>query len=303
VEILSGVFEGKTTGTPISLIVRNADHDSSAYDAICDTPRPGHADFGFKTKFGIYDHRGGGRSSGRETVGRVAAGAVAKKILQKFGIDVVCHVVQIGHVQADPHVLNALSFDDISQNISKNSVRCADLKAAELMEKEVLAAKEKGNSVGGLVEGLIRGVPAGLGEPVFDKFDADLAKAIMSIGAVKGFEIGDGFKAASCSGSEFNDAFEMNGSTVQTKTNHAGGILGGITTGGLIRFRAAVKPTPSVSVPQKTVDLKKKKDTEIVIHGRHDPVIAPRFVPVGEAMAAIVILDHLMRQKALQLKD
>jgi chorismate synthase len=301
VEILSGVFEGKTTGTPISLIVYNADHDSSAYDALRDTPRPGHADFGMTSKFGIFDHRGGGRASGRETVGRVAAGAVAKKILQNFGIDVVCHVIGIGLVHASSDVLNALSFDDIVQNISKNNVRCADLKAAELMEKEVLAAKEKGDSVGGLVEGLIRGVPAGLGDPVFDKLDADLAKAIMSIGAVKGFEIGDGFKAASCCGSEFNDAFEMSGGAVSTKTNHAGGILGGLATGGLIRFKAAIKPTPSVSAPQKTVDLKKKADAEIVILGRHDPVIAPRFVPVGEAMAAIVILDHLMRQKALHL--
>ena len=301
VEILSGVFEGKTTGTPISLIVKNTDHNTAAYDTIRDIPRPGHADFGFMSKFGIFDHRGGGRASGRETVGRVAAGAVAKKILQTFGIDIVCHVVQIGSVQADPQVLESLSLEDIAQNISKNSVRCADLKAADKMEKEVLAAKGRGDSVGGMVEGLIRGVPAGLGEPVFDKMDADLAKAIMSIGAVKGFSIGDGCKAVCSFGSEFNDSFEIDQGAVTTKTNHCGGILGGITTGGLIRFCAIIKPTPSISVFQNTVDLKQKTNTELLIRGRHDPVIAPRLVPVGEAMAAIVILDHLMRQNALQL--
>jgi len=300
VQILSGIFEGKTTGTPISLVVYNADHDSSAYDALSDTPRPGHADFGYIQKYGIRDHRGGGRSSGRETVGRVAAGAVAKKILSGFGIHIVCHTTQIGSIKASPDILNDLPFEGILENIEKNSVRCADLAAAVLMEAEVLAAREKGDSVGGIVEGLIRGVPAGLGEPVFDKLDADLAKAIMSIGAVKGFEIGGGFEAAEKFGSEFNDAFEIKDGKVMTKTNHAGGILGGISTGNMIRFRAAIKPTPSVSVTQETVDLANNTSVKINILGRHDPVIAPRFVPVGEAMAAIVILDHLMRNEALR---
>ncbi|MDV0445326.1 Chorismate synthase [Methanimicrococcus sp. At1] len=301
VEILSGVFEGKTTGTPISLLIRNSDQHPADYDKLRDTPRPGHADFGYTEKYGIRDHRGGGRSSGRETAGRVAAGAVAKKILTEFGIDVVCHVTKIGSVWADTNVLSQLSFDEIKENIEKNPVRCADLNAAALMEKEVEEAKAAGDSVGGIVEGLIRGVPAGLGEPVFDKLDADLAKAIMSIGAVKGFEIGDGFAAAEFTGSVFNDAFEIKDGKIQTTTNHAGGILGGISTGNVIRFRAAIKPTPSVSISQKTVNSAEMKETEISISGRHDPVIAPRFVPVGEATAAIVVLDHLMRNQALHL--
>ncbi|WNY27940.1 Chorismate synthase [Methanimicrococcus stummii] len=299
VEILSGVFEGKTTGTPISLLIRNSNQHSADYDSLRDTPRPGHADFGYAEKYGIRDHRGGGRSSGRETVGRVASGAVAKKILAEYGIEVVCHTTRIGSVWADTNL--SLSFDEIKENIEKNLVRCADLKAAALMEKEVDAAKTAGDSVGGIVEGLIRGVPTGIGEPVFDKLDADLAKAIMSIGAVKGFEIGDGFAAAEFTGSVFNDAFEIKDGKIQTTTNHAGGILGGISTGNLIRFRAAIKPTPSVSISQKTVNIAEMKETEISISGRHDPVIAPRFVPVGEAMAAIVILDHLMRNQALRL--
>ncbi|MBZ3935753.1 chorismate synthase [Methanimicrococcus blatticola] len=303
VEILSGVFEGKTTGTPISLLIRNTDQNSSSYDDLRDTPRPGHADFGYAEKYGIRDHRGGGRSSGRETAARVAAGAVAKKILTQYGIEVVCHTVQIGKVCADSAIISQFSFDEIKENIETNPVRCADSETAAKMEAEILAAKEKGDSVGGIVEGLIRGVPAGLGEPVFDKLDADLAKAIMSIGAVKGFEIGGGFDAAACCGSEFNDAFEINSENgrIKTVTNNAGGILGGISTGETIRFRAAIKPTPSVSTVQKTVNLKDMTETEIVISGRHDPVIAPRFVPVGEAMAAIVILDHLMRNEALHL--
>ncbi|WNY24266.1 Chorismate synthase [Methanimicrococcus hongohii] len=301
VEILSGVFEGKTTGTPISLLIRNSNQHSSDYDSLRDTPRPGHADFAYAEKYGIRDHRGGGRSSGRETVGRVAAGAVAKKILSEFGIKVVCHTTRIGGVSADPDVLSKLSFEEIKNNIEKNSVRCADLTTAAQMEAAVAAAKERGDSVGGIVEGLICGVPAGLGEPVFDKLDADLAKAIMSIGAVKGFEIGVGFAAAGAFGSVLNDAFEIQNGEIRTATNNAGGILGGISTGEIIRFRAAIKPTPSISKVQKTVNTAEMKEAEISIQGRHDPVIAPRFVPVGEAMAAIVILDHLMRNEALHL--
>ena len=301
VEILSGVFEGKTTGTPISLMIRNADQHSSAYEKLRDIVRPGHADFGYLSKYGIRDHRGGGRSSGRETAGRVAVGAVAKKILQNFGIEVVCHTTQIGSVCADSARLAQLSFKEIQNNIETNPVRCADLIAAAEMEKEILRAKENGDSVGGIVEGLIVGVPAGLGEPVFDKLDADLAKAIMSIGAVKGFEIGDGFLSAGCCGSDFNDAFKVDGGKIRPVTNHAGGILGGISTGETIRFRAAIKPTPSISITQKTVNTVENTETEIKIEGRHDPVIAPRFVPVGESMAAIVVLDHLMRNEALHL--
>lgn len=297
VEILSGVFEGKTTGTPISLLIRNSDRQSSAYEALRYTPRPGHADYGYAAKYGIRDHRGGGRSSGRETAGRVAAGAVAKKILQAFGIETICHTVQIGSIYADSDILMQLSFEEIRENSETNPVRCADLKAAAAMEKEIIAAKAQGDSVGGAVEGLIRGVPAGLGEPVFDKLDADLAKAVMSIGAVKGFEIGDGFDAARHLGSAFNDAFEIEDGKIKTATNHAGGILGGISTGEIIRFKAAVKPTPSISRIQKTVDMKERKAAEIEIQGRHDPAIAPRLAPVAEAMAAVTILDHLMRNE------
>ncbi|MDV0446268.1 Chorismate synthase [Methanosarcinaceae archaeon Ag5] len=300
VKIMSGVFEGKTTGTPILLMIRNADHDSSAYDNIRDTPRPGHADYGYFCKYGIRDHRGGGRSSGRETAGRVAAGAVAKNILAAYGIDLVCHVVQIGPEKADVDLLGNLSVGEIKERIEKNPVRCADPIAAAAMEKAVLDARENKDSLGGIVEGRISGVPAGLGEPVFDKLDADLAKAVMSIGAVKGFEIGDGFTAANATAAQFNDKFMYDGKDIVTKTNHAGGILGGISTGMEIRFRAAVKPTPSIACPQETVDLKSGKNTTIEIKGRHDPVIAPRLVPVAEAMAAIVILDHLMRNRMLK---
>ncbi|WNY27450.1 chorismate synthase [Methanolapillus ohkumae] len=306
VVILSGVFEGKTTGAPISLMVKNSDAHSSAYESLQKTPRPGHADLAYFEKYGNYDYRGGGRSSGRETVGRVAAGAVAKKILAAAGIEVVCHVVQIGMVHADSCVLDKFSLPEIKERIQENPVRCADFAAASAMEKTVKAAQENKDSVGGIVEGRICGIPAGLGEPVFDKLDADLAKAIMSIGAVKGFEIGDGFLAGSAQGSQFNDEMEWTddgtGRTISMKTNHSGGILGGISTGGEIRFRAAVKPTPSIARPQRTVNLDTKDNEIIEISGRHDPVIAPRIVPVCEAMAAIVILDHFMRRKALDHK-
>ncbi|WNY25358.1 chorismate synthase [Methanolapillus millepedarum] len=303
VSILSGVFEGKTIGTPILLMVPNEDHDSSAYEDIRDTPRPGHADFGYFCKYKIRDHRGGGRSSGRETAGRVAAGAVAKKILSEYGIDLVCHVVQIGTEKADADLLNNLAVGEIKERIERNPVRCADPAAAAIMEKAVLSAAKDGDSLGGIVEGRISGVFAGLGETVFDKLDADLAKAIMSIGAVKGFEVGDGFAAAVATGSQFNDKFMYDGNEVITKTNHCGGILGGISTGMEIRFRAAVKPTPSVACLQETVNLKTGQNTTLAIKGRHDPVIAPRLVPVAEAMAAIVILDHLLRHKMIETKQ
>jgi chorismate synthase len=290
VEVLSGIFEGMSTGTPISMLVWNADARSSAYDAIKNTPRPGHADFSYMARYGIRDYRGGGRSSARETIGRVAGGALAKLLLARFGIRVAGHVLELGGVRA-----KALSFEEIVENVEKTPVRCADLEAAESMLETAKRAKEENDSIGGIVELVVRGVPAGLGEPVFDRLDADLAKALMSIPAVKGFELGAGFEAARLRGSEMNDPFCMQEGKVTCRSNNAGGTLGGISTGLDIVCRAAVKPTPSIGKPQQTVDLETGDDTEIIIKGRHDPTIPPRMVPVGEAMVALVLADHMLR--------
>lgn len=290
VVILSGIFEGMSTGTPISMLVWNADARSSAYEAIKNTPRPGHADFSYMARYGIRDYRGGGRSSARETIGRVAGGALAKLLLARFGIGVAGHVLELGGVRA-----KSLSFEEIVENVEKTPVRCADLEAAERMLETAESAKSENDSIGGIVEIIVRGVPAGLGEPVFDRLDADLAKALMSIPAVKGFELGAGFEAARLRGSEMNDPFCMQEGKVTCGSNNAGGILGGISTGLDIVCRAAVKPTPSIGKPQQTVDLKTGDDSEIVIKGRHDPTIPPRMVPVGEAMVALVLADHMLR--------
>ena len=290
VEILSGIFEGMSTGTPISMLVWNADARSSAYDAIKNSPRPGHADFSYMARYGIRDYRGGGRSSARETIGRVAGGALAKLLLARFGIRVAGHVLELGGVRA-----KALSFEEIVENVEKTPVRCADLEAAERMLETATRAKEENDSIGGIVELVARGVPAGLGEPVFDRLDADLAKALMSIPAVKGFELGAGFEAARLRGSEMNDPFCIQEGKVSCRSNNAGGILGGISTGLDIVCRAAVKPTPSIGKPQQTVELETGDDTEIVIKGRHDHTIPPRMVPVGEAMLALVLADHMLR--------
>ncbi|MCX6799311.1 MAG: chorismate synthase [Candidatus Diapherotrites archaeon] len=288
VEILSGVFEGKTTGAPIAMLVWNKGMDSSKYEKIKDLFRPGQADFTYFKKFGFRDYRGGGRASGRETIARVAGGAVAKKILAKKGISVVGYSTEIGGIKAK-------KFDE--QEIERNSVRCADKQAAAKMEKAILAAKAKGDSVGGIVEIVARNVPAGLGEPVFGKLGAEIAKALMSIGAVKGVEIGAGFAAARMKGSECNDAMRSSGGKVAFKSNNAGGILGGISTGQEIVARIAVKPTPSISIPQKTVDIH-GKNSAIKIKGMHDPCICPRVVPVAEAMVALVLADALLTQQA-----
>ncbi len=290
VEILSGIFDGMSTGTPISMLVWNADARSSAYEAIKNTPRPGHADFSYMARYGIRDYRGGGRSSARETIGRVAGGALAKLLLARFGIRVAGHVLELGGVRA-----KSLSFEEIVENVEKTPVRCADLEAAERMLENAESAKSENDSIGGIVEVIARGVPAGLGEPVFDRLDADLAKALMGIPAVKGFELGAGFEAARLRGSEMNDPFCMQEGKVTCRSNNAGGILGGISTGMDIVCRAAVKPTPSIGKPQQTVDLKTGDDSEIVIKGRHDPTIPPRMVPVGEAMVALVLVDHMLR--------
>lgn len=288
IEILSGLFEGRTTGMPIAMLVRNVDADPSAYDGIRDLVRPGHADFGYWAKYGIRDHRGGGRSSGRETVGRVMGGAVAKKLLSLEGIGVHAHSIAIGGVRA-----GAVTLDEIIASAGRNPVRCADAGAAAAMEEAIRAAKADGDSVGGVVEVVCTGVPAGLGEPVFGKLDADLAGALMGIGAVKGVEVGIGFAAAGLRGSEMNDEFCVRDG-IRTRTNRCGGILGGISTGMPVVCRVAVKPTPSISKPQRTANVRTMEDAAIAIRGRHDPSIVPRIVPVVEAMAALVLADHML---------
>jgi chorismate synthase len=290
VEILSGVFEGMSTGTPVSMLVWNSDARSLAYDAIKDTPRPGHADFTYISRYGIRDHRGGGRSSARETIGRVAGGALARLLLSRFGIRIAGHVLELGGIRAKP-----MSFDEILENVEKTPVRCADLEVANKMIEKVTALRQEGDSAGGIVEVIVKGVPAGLGEPVFDRLDADLAKSLMSIPAVKGFEIGAGFEASHLLGSEMNDPFRMEEGKITCSSNNAGGILGGISTGLDIICRAAVKPTPSIGKLQQTVDLSARENTEIMIKGRHDPTIPPRMVPVAEAMVALVLADHMLR--------
>ena len=298
VEILSGIFEGMSTGTPISMLVWNSDARSSSYDAIKNTPRPGHADFTYMARYGIRDHRGGGRSSARETIGRVAGGALAKLLLSHAGIRIAGHVIELGGIRA-----KSLSFEEILENVEKTPVRCADLEAAKKMLEKVAALRQEGDSIGGIVEVIAKGVPAGLGEPVFDRLDADLAKALMSIPAVKGFEIGAGFEAARMRGSEMNDPFRMEGEKITSSSNNAGGILGGISTGLDIVCRAAVKPTPSISKLQQTVDLTTRENAEISIKGRHDPTIPPRMVPVAEAMFALVTCRSYAQERLYQSQD
>lgn len=287
VEILSGVFEGKTTGTPIALMVRNQDQRSHDYSAIMDVYRPGHADFGFDEKYGFRDYRGGGRSSGRETIGRVAAGAVAVKLLAQYGITVTAYTKSIGEFEVQPSRFDIKVRDE-------NRLYMPDAVAASEAEEWLERLMAQKDSAGGVVECVIDGVPAGVGEPVFDKLDACLAKAVMSIGAVKGFEIGDGFAAARSCGSVNNDAFYTGeDGVVRKRTNHSGGILGGMSDGSEIILRAAFKPTPSIAQPQKTVD-RNGENVEISIKGRHDPIVVPRAVVVVEAMAALTVADLLL---------
>jgi len=285
VHILSGVFEGKMTGTPILMILYNQDADPSQYEAIKDLFRPGHADYTYLKKYGLRDYRGSGRASGRETAGRVAAGAVARKLLARRGVNLVAFTLRAAGVTGQ-----TVDFDQIE----RNPMRAADPLAAAEMVRRVEAARERGDSVGGIVECRIQGVPPGLGEPVFDKLDADLAKAMLSIGATKGIEFGAGFRAADMAGSEHNDPLDASGFV----TNHAGGILGGLSTGAEIVFRVAVKPPSSIRIEQRTVDIH-GHETTIRTEGRHDPCLCPRIVPVIEAMAALVLEDHFKRQEAL----
>lgn len=285
VEILSGVFEGKTTGTPISLIIQNRDVRSDDYEDLRSVFRPGHGDFTYQRKYGIRDHRGGGRASGRETTGRVAAGAIAKKILDREKIRMVAYTKELGGIAARKFA---------PAEMDGNPLRCPDAEAAEKMERRIERARKNGDSLGGVVEVVVSGCPAGLGAPVFDKIDADLAKALMSIGTVKGVEVGAGFAAARMTGSACNDALGPDG----FRTNHAGGILAGITNGSDIVLRVACKPIPSIAGPQETID-EKENPVTISIQGRHDVSVIPRILPVCEAMVGIVLADHLLRQRAI----
>ena len=292
IRILSGVFKGKTTGTPIALWVENQVADSSKYEEIKSKFRPGHADFTYLMKYGFRDYRGGGRSSARETLGRVAAGAIAKKLLARKRIKIIGYTKQIG-----PYIAERMDFKQIEKNI----VRCPDKIIAQKMIDHVLNARKKGDSVGGVVELVVKGVQAGLGEPVFDRLDADLAKAMMSIPAVKGIEVGVGFGAATMYGSECNDPYTAKGKRITTKTNHAGGIHGGISNGSDIILRLVVKPTSSINKIQNTVTTDGEK-TKIRVEGRHDPCVSPRAVPIAEAMVALTLIDHLMRNQLSKLK-
>ncbi|HEX2529374.1 MAG TPA: chorismate synthase [Geminicoccus sp.] len=290
VEILSGVFEGQTTGTPIQLLIRNQDQRSKDYGDIKDKFRPGHADFTYEMKYGIRDYRGGGRSSARETASRVAAGAIARKVLGS-AVSIRGYMVQMGK----DHVENALHDD---AEIDRNPFFCPDAKAAARWGDLLNGVRKAGSSVGAVIEVVARGVPAGLGEPIYDKLDADLAKAMMSINAVKAVEIGAGLEAAGFSGEENADEMRMEAGQPVFTSNHAGGILGGISTGQDIVVRFAVKPTSSILTPRHTVD-RFGAESEILTKGRHDPCVGIRAVPVGEAMMAVVLADHLLRHRGI----
>jgi len=294
VEILSGVFEGKTLGTPLSLLIRNQGQHPHRYDHLRDLFRPGHAEATYFQKYGIYDHRGGGRASARETAPRVAAGAIAKAVLKQEGVWIRGFTRRVGSIEA-----KTVDFSVIEKNL----VRSSDLKAAGEMEALILEVREKGDSIGGIVEVIAGGVPTGLGEPVYDKLDADLAKAMMSINAVKGVEIGSGFQAAERRGSQNNDPWIFDNGRIRTETNHCGGIIGGISTGGDVVVRIAVKPPSTIAIPQQTIDRQGKTVTvspgDAESAKRHDPCICPRVVPVAEAMMALVLVDHLLRQRGL----
>ncbi|MEX2409503.1 MAG: chorismate synthase [Rhodovibrionaceae bacterium] len=293
VKILSGVFEGLTTGTPISLLIENQDQRSKDYGEIKDKFRPGHADVTYWAKYGIRDYRGGGRSSARETAMRVAAGAVARKVLAAvLGSEVT---IRGALVQMGPNQIDRGNWD--WNEVGNNPFFCPDAKAAKAWEGYLDGVRKAGSSAGAVIEVVAGGIPAGLGEPVYDKIDADLAKALMSINAVKGVEIGAGFAAAALTGEQNADEMRMEGDNITFLSNHAGGVLGGISTGQEIVARFAVKPTSSILSPRATVD-KNGQDTEIATKGRHDPCVGIRAVPVGEAMMAIVLADHLLRHRA-----
>jgi chorismate synthase len=293
VQILSGTFEGKTLGTPISMMVRNEDFRPEAYTEMATKFRPSHADYTYQAKFGIRSWPGGGRTSARETIGRVAAGAIAKKILrERFNVEILAYVRQVQRIEAriDP---DKVKFKDIEANI----VRCPDHPSAARMIRLIESMRKAGNTVGGIVEGVARGVPAGWGEPVFDRLEADLAKAMLSLPASKGFDVGSGFDGITLTGLEHNDAFRAKGGKVYTTTNRSGGIQGGISNGQTIYFRVAFKPVATVMHEQDTVDID-LHNTTLKARGRHDPCVLPRAVPMVEAMTALVLIDHALRHNA-----
>ena len=296
-EILSGVFEGKTLGTPIAILVRNEDARPEAYEALKETFRPSHADFTYEAKYGIRNWQGGGRASARETIGRVAAGAVAREVLSQLypGLEILAYVIQAHDISAsvDPGRVKL-------GEVEATPVRCPDQAAAERMMQAIDQAREEGDSLGGVIECVVRGAPPGLGEPVFDKLEADLAKAMLSLPATKGFEIGSGFAAAAMKGSEHNDPFELREGKVRTTTNRSGGVQGGISNGENIIFRVAFKPTATIARSQQTVTASGEATT-LKARGRHDPCVLPRAVPMVEAMAALVICDHALRQRATSI--
>jgi chorismate synthase len=297
-QILSGVFEGQTLGTPISIMVMNKDARPDAYAEMKSTYRPSHADFTYEAKYGIRNWQGGGRASARETIGRVAAGAVARKILANFfpRFELLTYVIHVYDIttEIDPGTVTL-------EQIEANSIRCPDPMAGQKMIAAIERARANGDSLGGTIACVARGVPAGLGEPVFDKLEADLAKAMLSLPASKGFEIGSGFAGTRMRGSEHNDAFEMREGTVHTTTNHSGGVQGGISNGENIFFRVAFKPTSTIARQQKTVTAA-GEETTLAARGRHDPCVLPRAVPIVEAMAALVLCDHALRQRAISRK-
>jgi chorismate synthase len=293
VEFLSGLFEGRTTGHPLAMLVRNHDARSEAYDEMREKFRPSHADFTYQTKYGLRDHRGGGRSSARETIGRVAAGAVAKKILSAAGkVEIRAFVTRIHEITA-PAIAGFPSLAEVDAT----AVRCPHPATATKMIELIKQVRSEGDSVGGVIECRVRGVPAGLGEPVFDRLEADLGKAMLSLPATKGFEVGSGFDGTLLRGSQHNDAFVSRRGKVRTATNNSGGIQGGISNGEEIVFRVAFKPTATIMRSQATVDLGGHA-TELKGRGRHDPCVVPRAVVIVEAMAALVLVDHWMRQAA-----
>ena len=293
VEILSGIFEGRTTGAPISMLVRNTSQHSADYSEIANCYRPGHADYTFDSKYGFRDYRGGGRSSGRETIGRVAAGAIAAKLLREFGIELTAYTRSIGPV--------SINMDKFDKQCIRTTPTCMpDADASVKAEVYLSDCMHRYDSAGGVIECIIEGVPAGLGDPVFEKLDACLSKAVMSIGAIKAVEIGDGIKVATSRGSENNDPFRMKDGQITKTANHSGGILGGISDGTRIILRAYVKPTPSIFSPQETVN-KQGENINLSIKGRHDPVIVPRAVVVVESMAAITLADALLINASAKL--
>jgi chorismate synthase len=294
VQLLSGIFEGKSTGTPIGFLIPNINSKSQDYSNIKDVFRPSHADYTYEEKYGLRDYRGGGRSSARETACRVVAGSIAKQLLNNYGIKISAYVTSIGNIFADEKNV------DLNKDYDSNIVRCPDNDASEKMINLITELKSKGNTVGGQIKCIINGVKPGLGEPVFDKLNADLGKAMLSINAVKGFEYGSGFNGSKMTGSEHNDEFTVANGNISTKTNNSGGIQGGISNGEDIYFKVAFKPVATIMSKQNSID-KEKNNVELSVKGRHDPCVVPRAVPIVESMAAIVLADHLLRNRTSKL--